>query len=150
MQRSFSDSAERLGCASFVCALYSQMRVAVITRGRPQSDIGIPGTIAPKDESTAFATWFRVHTLALTAEILTDEPATSSRAFGFTRHLSMGWHKPWEKAQHQLGFADRLREIPTVMERNAHVRTSKAIALGKRGVHYMTRRLKDRSSGQHQ
>jgi hypothetical protein len=56
-----------------------------------------------------FATWFRVHTLALMAEILTDEPELQF-PFRFTNNLSMGWHQTWSKAQHPIATQDREKE----------------------------------------
>lgn len=78
-------------------------------RDCPQSHMGIPGTDAAPNQSTTFATWFRVHTLALVAEILTDETELQFN-FRFTKNLSMGWHQPWDKNQHQLTRSDRQAE----------------------------------------
>jgi len=64
-------------------------------RNQPQSHMGIPGTFAPPNVSTAFATWFRVHTLALIAQVLSDEPTLQGVNFRFTNTLSMGWHRTW-------------------------------------------------------
>jgi hypothetical protein len=58
-----------------------------------QSHMGIPGTQAPANVSAAFPTWFRVHTLALIAEILRDERAFSGINLRFSDSLSMGWHQ---------------------------------------------------------
>jgi hypothetical protein len=80
-------------------------------RNTPQSHMGIPGTAAPPDVSTMFPTWFRIHTLALMAEILTDESELQFD-FRFTENLSMGWHLAWDKGQHQLTAADRKTEMP--------------------------------------
>jgi len=63
-----------------------------------QSHMGIPDTKAGKNVSTTFATWFRVHTLALIAEILTDDMELQKQAFRFNQQLSMGWHKSWDKS----------------------------------------------------
>jgi hypothetical protein len=62
------------------------------SRGVPQSHMGIPGTTAAANVSTTFATWFRIHTLALCAEIIPEHPAFNGINFGFSRSLSMGWH----------------------------------------------------------
>jgi hypothetical protein len=80
-------------------------------RRHRQTHMGIPGTAAAAGRSTMFATWFRTHTLALIAEILTDEPALSG-PFGFTNNLSMGWHRPWDRRQHVLTQEDRTAEAP--------------------------------------
>ena len=57
-----------------------------------QSHMGIPGTQADRDVSTTFPTWFRIHTLALCAEIVPEHPRLAGHRFGFTSALSMGWH----------------------------------------------------------
>lgn len=55
--------------------------------GREQDHLGIPDTRAGENESTMFATWFRVHTLGLIGQVLGTEPGIR-----FNRALSMGWH----------------------------------------------------------
>lgn len=62
-------------------------------RNRPQSHMGIPETSAPSNTSCTFPTWFRIHTLALSAEIIPEHPAFQGVAFAFTNNLSMGWHQ---------------------------------------------------------
>jgi hypothetical protein len=79
-------------------------------RGIPQSHMGIPATRADADRSTMFSTWFRVHTLALLAEVLTDD-ARLHVPFRFNRSLSMGWHTPWGREAHHLRLTARLREL---------------------------------------
>lgn len=80
-------------------------------RGIEQSHMGIEATKAPPDTSTMFATWFRVHTLALIAEILTDDRRLADVHSRFNDALSMRWHRPWGRAAHRLGLADRLAEL---------------------------------------
>ncbi len=67
-------------------------------RDRNQSHMGIPGTSAGPNVSTAFATWFRIHTLALIAQVLPDEKVFAGSPLGFTNNLSMGWHASWDPA----------------------------------------------------
>lgn len=74
-----------------------------------QSHMGIPDTTTGKAVSTMFATWFRVHTLALISEILTDIEVLKPYHFQFNSHLSMGWHQPWNKKP--LSFVDRQLEF---------------------------------------
>lgn len=74
-----------------------------------QSHMDIPDTRAGKNVSTTFATWFRVHTLALMAEILTDEPSLQ-QPFYFNRQLSMGWHRPWDKTANPLLRENKAQE----------------------------------------
>jgi hypothetical protein len=62
-------------------------------RDKPQSHMGIPGTQAKPNQSCAFPTWFRIHTLALCAEIIPDHPQLEGIQFRFNKHLSMGWHE---------------------------------------------------------
>jgi hypothetical protein len=78
-------------------------------RDCPQSHMGIPGTDAAPNQSTAFATWFRIHTLALMAEILTDESELQFD-FGFTNNLSMGWHKSPEGWKLEIPDSQRAEE----------------------------------------
>ncbi len=58
----------------------------------PQSHMGVPGTGARGNISTTFPTWFRVHTLALCAEIVPDDLQFKGLKFNFNNSLSMGWH----------------------------------------------------------
>lgn len=78
--------------------------------GVPFIHMGIPATASPAGVSNMFGTWFRVHTIALIAEILTDEVELEHYDFLFNTVLSMGWHKKWDKAQHQLCSIDRFAE----------------------------------------
>lgn len=76
-------------------------------RDQPQSHMGIPGTEAEPNISCAFPTWFRVHTLALIAEILPDEPEFEGVNFQFNKALSMGWHQSpigWDSDATHPGF----------------------------------------------
>jgi hypothetical protein len=79
-------------------------------RGVAQDHMGIPATRALAGVSTTFATWFRVHTMALLAEVLTDD-ARLRVPFRFSRFLSMGWHRPWGREGHRVDVFARLREI---------------------------------------
>lgn len=79
-------------------------------RGLVQGHMGIPAAHAAPNISTAFATWFRVHTLALIAEVLTDDPRFDL-SFRFNRFLSMGWHVPWRREEHPIHMSTRLREV---------------------------------------
>jgi hypothetical protein len=74
--------------------------------GEPFVHMGIRKTRSPKDRSNMFATWFRVHTLALIGEILTDHPV-SRVGWKFNGRCSMGWHRPWNKEIHALSFRER-------------------------------------------
>ncbi|NBB78989.1 MAG: glycosyltransferase [Verrucomicrobia bacterium] len=62
-------------------------------RNAAQSHMGIPGTEAPANVSCAFPTWFRVHTLALCAEVIPNHPKLCEINFRFNRFLGMGWHR---------------------------------------------------------
>ena len=76
-----------------------------------QSNMDIPDTTTGKAVSTMLATWFRVHTIALISEILTDIDVLKSYNFQFNTHLSMGWHRPWDKDFHQLTLLDKSHEF---------------------------------------
>jgi hypothetical protein len=96
-------------CLRHILALQNPDGGFPYNRDCPQSHMGIPGTEASRTQSTMFATWFRVHTLALMAEILTDEPDLQF-TFRFTNNLSMGWHQIWNKAEHPITIHDRETE----------------------------------------
>jgi hypothetical protein len=87
-------------------------------RGMAQHHMGIPATRAAANVSTMFATWFRVHTLALVAEVLTDD-ARLLVSFRFNRFLSMGWHMPWRREEHPVDTAARVREIKPALKLRA-------------------------------
>jgi hypothetical protein len=78
--------------------------------GEPFLHMGIRKTRSPKNVSNLFATWFRVHTLALIAEILTDHPV-SRFGWKFNNRCSMGWHRDWDKNGHGLFLSDRCHEF---------------------------------------
>jgi hypothetical protein len=82
----------------------------VYRAGEPFIHMGIRKTRSPKDRSNLFATWFRVHTLALIGEVLTDHPV-SRMGWKFNDRCSMGWHRPWNKETHVLSFHDRYGDL---------------------------------------
>ena len=88
-------------------------------RGTVQSHMGIPATRAGINVSTMFATWFRVHTLALIGEILTDA-AYLKIPFRFSRYLSMGWHEPWRREEHPVGASARAQELVPTLKLRLH------------------------------
>jgi hypothetical protein len=57
----------------------------------PFSHMGMGVTLTPPNKSNLFSTWFRVHTLALAAQVLTDSPLASMH-WRFNHRMSMGWH----------------------------------------------------------
>ncbi|MEW4563914.1 hypothetical protein AB1K70_15370 [Bremerella sp. JC770] len=67
----------------------------------------IPDTRSEKNQSNMFSTWFRVHTLALIAEVLTDDASLAELEFRFNPRLSMGWHRAWNRDEHRLTASDR-------------------------------------------
>lgn len=75
----------------------------------PFIHLGIRRTQTPPNVSNLFPTWFRLHSLALIAEVLTDH-SISQLSWGFNDTCSMGWHRPWDKNTRQLSAADRLAE----------------------------------------
>ncbi|CDH43063.1 prenyltransferase/squalene oxidase repeat-containing protein [Candidatus Contendibacter odensensis] len=83
-------------------------------KGIVQSHMGIPDTVAEIDQSTAFATWFRIHTLGLMAEILTDDKSLSELNWKFSSHLSMGWRRSWDK-KNKISLVEKIQEISPLM-----------------------------------
>lgn len=63
-------------------------------QGRGYLHMGMEMTRNKSGESGMFPTWFRVHTLALIAQVLVDEEALVSAGLGFSDAVSMGWHDP--------------------------------------------------------
>lgn len=89
-------------------------------RDTVQHHMGIPATRAAANVSTMFATWFRVHTLALLAEVLTDDSRLRV-PFRFSRFLSMGWHRPWHHEEHLVDLPARARELRPALRFRARV-----------------------------
>jgi len=76
---------------------------------KPFVHMGIQKTQSPANRSNLFPTWFRIHTIALISEILTDEPAIQWD-WQFNNSCSMGWHRTWNKTTHRLSLQDRRAE----------------------------------------
>lgn len=74
------------------------------------SHMGMESTLTPPNHSNMFATWFRLHTIALISEILTDTPLLNF-SWQFNDSLSMGWHRPWPKKANKISIIDRLNEF---------------------------------------
>lgn len=78
-------------------------------RGQAQSHMGIQGTEAEPNVSCTFPTWFRIHTLALIAEILPNDSCLREMTFRFNSALSMGWHASppgWRATDDNLKLAE--------------------------------------------
>lgn len=80
-------------CANHILATQNADGGFPYNRDNPQSHMGIPGTEAEANVSCSFPTWFRVHTLALCAEIIPEHPELQDTPFQFNSYLSMGWHR---------------------------------------------------------
>jgi hypothetical protein len=76
-----------------------------------QGHMGVPGTAAPPNASTTFATWFRIHTLALCAEVVPEYPPLGRVLPGFSRTLSMGWHESPASWSLQVSGTQTFREF---------------------------------------
>ena len=76
---------------------------------QPFTHMGISATASPAGVSNIFATWFRIHTLALISEVLTDDPIAEV-SWGFNTSCSMGWHRTWDKALHGISPKERQAE----------------------------------------
>ncbi|MBN2596853.1 MAG: hypothetical protein JXR82_08740 [Marinifilaceae bacterium] len=77
------------------------------------SHMGMVSTYTPPNHSNMFATWFRIHTIALISEILTDTALTDF-SWKFNKSLSMGWHNPWDKKAHRLSVLSSVDELRCV------------------------------------
>jgi hypothetical protein len=87
--------------------------------GMQQSHMGIPATQAAPNISTTFPTWFRIHTLALIAEIVPEFIGVEVGALRFSRHFSMGWHESPSRWHPTTGPGERNRNR---LDRLANVR----------------------------
>ncbi len=75
----------------------------------PQNHMGLPGTQAAANISCTFPTWFRIHTLALIAEILPEARPLRDVPFRFNQSLGMGWHESpadWTVIDDHVTFAE--------------------------------------------
>jgi hypothetical protein len=97
-------------CARQIIGLQNSDGGFLYRRDEEHSHMGIPGTRSPANISALFPTWFRVHTLALLAEVLTDEPWLAGQPFRFNSAMSMGWHRPWNRADHVLSIWNSIAE----------------------------------------
>jgi hypothetical protein len=80
-------------CLRHILATQNQDGGFSYSLDHPQSHMGVPGTEAAPNVSCTFPTWFRIHTLALIAEIIPNSPQLKGTFFQFNTALSMGWHK---------------------------------------------------------
>jgi hypothetical protein len=97
-------------CANHILKTQNEDGGFPYRRNSVQSHMGIPGTAAPANVSTTFATWFRIHTLALCAEIIPEYPAFAGTNFGFSKSLSMGWHASPPSWQLQISKEQKYKE----------------------------------------
>lgn len=81
----------------------------VYKKDQPFIHMGIRATATSSNQAGMFATWFRIHTLALISEVLTDEPL-GGFDWKFNTVCSMGWHRTWEKSEHQIFSNQRYAE----------------------------------------
>jgi len=107
-----------------------------------QSHMGIPGTQAPANVSTTFPTWFRIHTLALIAEILPDERAFSGVNLRFSGSLSMGWHQSPPGWSLERRERDRLGSAKLQARYHGRRATYVIIGMARRFRKYSVRLLK--------
>jgi hypothetical protein len=102
--------------------------------------MGVQKTASPPNQSNLFSTWFRVHTLALISQILTDEPVAQFN-WQFNNSCSMGWHRPWETSKHVLAWPDRQAENLSQFTRRAGYSTRAAYLKGRNFGGRIKRRL---------
>jgi hypothetical protein len=105
-------------------------------RFAPQSHMGVPGTQAAANVSTTFPTWFRIHALALCAEIIPDEPAFKGLSFRFNSAISVGWHASPAGWRLEISKAQQRQEallaVMSLGERLARRAVRKGIKLAKK------------------
>jgi hypothetical protein len=109
----------------------------VYCRGRPFTHMGILRTHSPADTSNLFATWFRVHAIALACQLLRDH-SLSEIDWRFNTICSMGWHKrsplpnpkpdpwqdclpaPWYQIKGRLGALKRIKPVAAFRKYRRH------------------------------
>jgi prenyltransferase beta subunit len=79
-------------------------------RDQAFSHMGILKTQSPANVSNLFATWFRVHSVALISEILADETVAQT-AWRFNDVCSMGWHRSWRTVPGSGGRKGLFRKL---------------------------------------
>jgi hypothetical protein len=99
------------GCVQHILSTQNPDGGFPYNRNCEQSHMGIPGTQAAPNVSTTFATWFRVHTLALAAEILPEDEEFKGLNLRFSNSLSMGWHRSPAGWLHHRSLSDRFAEV---------------------------------------
>lgn len=82
----------------------------VYRRNTPFIHNDLPRTVCPANVPNLFATWFRVHSIAIICEVLTNDPLTNIN-WQFNPCCSMGWHRKWEKRKHQISKGERASEL---------------------------------------
>lgn len=92
---------------------------------QPFVHMGVEKTASGPNQSNMFSTWFRIHTLALISEILTDE-LISQINWKFNDTCSMGWHCPWNKSNHIINWQDRKNELLSYFISDSHLFVQKA------------------------
>jgi hypothetical protein len=81
---------------------------------KPFSHMGIRRTATEPNQSNMFPTWFRIHTLAIISEVLTDEPIAKGY-WRFNDVCSMGWHRAWDKNVHRITPWERFEEFSVMI-----------------------------------
>ena len=104
---------------------------------QPFIHMGIKRTASPANQSNLFPTWFRVHTLALISQVLSDE-SIARYDWKFNKSCSMGWHRPWDRSVHSIDWGDRQREHFVKIGDKLRQTIGKAFA----GIHYPWGRIK--------
>lgn len=75
--------------------------------GEPFTHMGMSKTASPADASNLFATWFRIHTIALICEVLRDEYLAEIN-WQFNTICSMGWHRKGGAQMPSFGLWDKV------------------------------------------
>ena len=82
----------------------------------PFTHMGMQSTSSAKNQSNMFPTWFRVHSLAVISEILTDEDIAKFD-WKFNPSLSMGWHRSWKNSVPKIGWREHFLEAAILTKR---------------------------------
>jgi hypothetical protein len=126
-------------CATQILALQLPDGGFPYKRAKRYIHMGMPLTDTPRNVSGMFPTWFRVHTLALIAQVI--ELDELKGRFWFTPALSMGWHDASLPAPRCDGTASAEAASDRARARRRYVRELLATQY-HRFNHHVVRRLR--------
>lgn len=108
----------------------------------PMNLLSLPRTQIPADTADMFSTWFRVHTIALICQVLSEHPLARIN-WQFNQVCSMGWHRAGGLPQPQSDpWQDRIA-LPILQKQLNHLWINfKPRKLTARFIDYVLHRMR--------